>query len=67
MNWRKLARFAYEHRTLPEGTLEPARLAALAEALEAAGCTDSEVLAHLRLQGPHWRGCLALDLLLQKR
>ncbi|HZU37632.1 MAG TPA: hypothetical protein VFA18_17055 [Gemmataceae bacterium] len=61
-----LARSAYENRALPEGTLEPARLAALADALEAAGCTDSEVLAHLRSLGPHTRGCWAVDLILDR-
>lgn len=62
-----LTRAAYDNRTLPEGTLDPARLAALADDLEAAGCTDSEVLGHLRLPGLHWRGCWPLDLLLDKK
>ncbi len=62
----KLAKDAYEHRRLPEGTLDPGRLGALADALEAAGCNDQEVLAHLRQAGEHYRGCWPLDLLLQK-
>ena len=41
------AHLAYEERKLPEGTLDPARLATLADALAAAGCTDAELLGHL--------------------
>jgi hypothetical protein len=61
-----LAEAAYQERTLPSGTLEPARLAVLADALEDAGCADKEVLAHLRGPGPHVRGCWVVDLLLGK-
>jgi hypothetical protein len=59
-----LAQAAYEHRTLPAGTLEPARLALLADALEEAGCANTDVLGHLRGPGPHVRGCHAVDLCL---
>jgi hypothetical protein len=59
-----LAQAAYDDRTLPAGTLAAARLAALADALEEAGCTDDELLGHLRSPGPHVRGCFALDLVL---
>jgi hypothetical protein len=38
----------------------------LADALEDAGCTDADILSHLRSPGPHVRGCWALDLLLGK-
>jgi hypothetical protein len=38
----------------------------LADALEEAGCTDADVLGHLRGPGPHVRGCFAVDLLLNK-
>jgi hypothetical protein len=38
----------------------------LAEALEAAGCGDAELLGHLRGPGPHARGCRAVDLVLGK-
>jgi hypothetical protein len=61
-----LAQAAYDHRDLPAGTLDPARLAVLADALEEAGCTDPDLLAHLRGPGPHARGCWAVDLLLGK-
>jgi hypothetical protein len=40
------------------------RMPVLADALEDAGCTDAELLAHLRSPGPHVRGCWAIDLLL---
>ena len=61
-----LARSAYDERHLPEGTLDPRRLAALADALAAAGCTDAGLLGHLRSAGPHVRGCWALDTVLTK-
>ena len=59
-----LGQAAYEQRDLPAGTLDLARLAVLADALEGAGCTDSDLLGHLRGPGPHVRGCWAVDLLL---
>jgi hypothetical protein len=59
-----LAQSAYAERTLPEGTLDAALLALLADALEDAGCTDAELLGHLRGPGPHVRGCWAVDLIL---
>jgi hypothetical protein len=61
-----LAAHAYEERCLPQGTLDLARLAVLADALEEAGCTDASILAHLRGPGRHVQGCFALDLLLGK-
>jgi hypothetical protein len=62
----RLARAAYDDRNLPDGTLDPALLAALADALEDAGCTDADLLGHLRSPGPHVRGCWAVDLVLGK-
>jgi hypothetical protein len=59
-----LARAAAEERSLPEGTLDPFRLAVLADALEEAGCTDGELLGHLRRRGPHVLGCWVIDQLL---
>jgi hypothetical protein len=56
----KLAQAIYEERDLQ-------RLAVLADALEDAGCDSAEVLGHLRSEGPHVRGCWALDLVLGKR
>jgi hypothetical protein len=54
-----LAQGIYEERAFD-------RLAILADALEEAGCTDAELLGHLRGPGPHTRGCWALDLALGK-
>lgn len=52
-----LARAAYDERTMPAGTLDPARLSILADAFEDAGCDLADVLGHLRGPGPHVRGC----------
>src|SRR5262249_31770929 len=38
----------------------------LADALEAAGCADTDILNHCRGPGPHVRGCWVVDLLLGK-
>jgi hypothetical protein len=61
-----LAQAAYEERELPAGTLDLARLAVLADALEEAGCADADILNHCRRAGVHVRGCWAVDLLLGK-
>jgi hypothetical protein len=42
------------------------RLPILADALEDAGCTHPDVLAHCRGDGPHARGCWVVDLILGK-
>jgi hypothetical protein len=60
----KLARVIYEERRLPWGELDLHLLAALAEVLEDAGCTDAVILGHCRAEGPHVRGCWVVDLLL---
>jgi hypothetical protein len=62
----KLAQAIYDERELPSGHLDTSRLAVLADALEEAGCTDAELLAHLRSPGPHCRGCWPLDAVLGK-
>lgn len=41
-------------------------LGALADALEDAGCTDADLLGHLRGPGPHALGCWCVDLILGK-
>ena len=38
----------------------------LGDALEDAGCTNPDLLGHLRGPGPHVRGCWALDAILGK-
>jgi hypothetical protein len=64
---KRLAEAACEHRLLPTGQLDPERLAVLADALEEASMTDSDILGHLRQQGAvHVRGCHVLDWLLEK-
>jgi hypothetical protein len=62
----RLARASYDERHMPEGTLDNGRLAVLADALEEAGCTDPDILGHLRGPGPHVRGCWPMDLCLDK-
>jgi hypothetical protein len=61
---RRLAEDIYEERQLPAGTLDTARLPALADALLDAGCEDEELIRHCRSEGPHVRGCWAVDLIL---
>jgi hypothetical protein len=59
---RALARMAqstYEERAFD-------RLPILADALEEAGCTNSDILAHCHAKGEHVRGCWVVDLLLGK-
>jgi hypothetical protein len=62
-----LAETTYRDRAMPDGHLDPVRLAVLADALEEAGCVDAPLLEHLRSPGPHVRGCWALDLVLAKK
>jgi len=62
----RLAQTAYDERHLPVGTLDNGRLAVLADALEEAGCTNADILGHLRGPGRHVRGCWAVDLCLGK-
>jgi hypothetical protein len=61
-----VAQAAYDNRLLPSGLLDSTGLAVLADALEEAGCTNAEILLHLRGLGPHVRGCWAVDAILGK-
>ncbi|WP_246523659.1 hypothetical protein [Gemmata palustris] len=54
-----LARQMYESRNF-------SALPILADALQDAGCDDENALAHCRGEGPHFRGCWVLDLVLGK-
>jgi hypothetical protein len=54
-----LARGMYESRDF-------GAMPMLADALEAAGCPDPDVLLHCRGPGPHVRGCWVVDVLLGK-
>jgi hypothetical protein len=50
-------------------TLDPERLQVLSDAIEEAGCTDRDLLDHLRCTNrdrPHYRGCWVVDLILHK-
>jgi hypothetical protein len=62
----QLAKAAYDDRVLPVGTLDPARLLVLADALEESGCDEKDILGHLRGPREHTRGCFVIDLLLGK-
>jgi hypothetical protein len=71
LNWQsctipKLAQVIYEERELPSGHFDRSRLTVLADALEEAGCPDTEILGHLRGPGPHVRGCWVVDRILHK-
>jgi hypothetical protein len=56
---RRMAQALYEERNFGD-------LPILADALEDAGCTDADILTHLRGPGPHVRGCWVLDGLLER-
>jgi hypothetical protein len=56
---RRLAEVIYEGRCFNE-------LPVLADLLEENGCTDADLLGHLRGPGPHTLGCWALDLILAR-
>jgi hypothetical protein len=58
-----LAKITYEDID-ETGRLRNTRLLVLSDAVEEAGVTDAELLAHLRSPGPHYRGCFAVDALL---
>lgn len=62
----RIASAIYQERSLPDGILDNNRIAVLADALEEAGCTDMDILGHLRGPGSHVRGCWIVDLLLRK-
>jgi hypothetical protein len=62
----RLAQSIYEERRMPQGTLDTARLTSLADALLDAGCDNEELIANCRSDGPHVRGCWAIDLILGK-
>ena len=53
---RQLAEAIYTDRAFD-------RMPILADALEDAGCTDADILDHLRGPGPHVRGCWVVDML----
>ncbi len=56
---RRMAEGIYEERAFD-------RLPILADALLDAGCDNENLIAHCRSEGPHVRGCWAVDLILGK-
>lgn len=54
-----LARLIYNERAFN-------RMPELADALQAAGCADEDILKHCRGTGPHVRGCWVIDVALGK-
>jgi hypothetical protein len=62
----RLAQAIYPGRHLPSDYLDTQRLGVLADALVDAGCTEEELIGHLRSEGPHVQGCWAVDLVLGK-
>jgi hypothetical protein len=54
-----LAQKIYDYREFDQ-------MPVLADALEEAGCTDPETLAHCRRPGPHCKGCWVVDAVLEK-
>jgi hypothetical protein len=54
-----IARRVYEERAFHD-------LPILADALEDAGCTEADILAHCRQPGEHVRGCWVVDLILRR-
>lgn len=61
----QLATASYHERS-PDGRVDNALLAVLADALEEAGCSDQVIMAHLKSGGDHWRGCHVIDAILGK-
>jgi hypothetical protein len=55
----KIAQAIYDERAFE-------RVPILADALEEAGCTHADIVAHGRQPGPHVRGCWVVDLVLGK-
>lgn len=62
--WRSETVLALAAGIYAEGAFD--RLPILADALEEAGCDNTDILAHCRGPGPHVRGCWVVDLILGK-
>jgi hypothetical protein len=61
----RMAQAIYEAGSA-RGSLNADDLAGLADVLEAAGCTNAEILSHCRNPGYHTLGCWVVDLVLGK-
>jgi hypothetical protein len=64
LTWNHATVHAIAGRIYDERTFHD--LPILADALEDAGCTDPDILAHCRQGGEHVRGCWVVDLILGK-
>jgi hypothetical protein len=62
-----LAQAIYEDRHLPSRLFDNQRMGILADALEEAGCDNTDILDHCRQPGEHVRGCWVVDALLGKQ
>jgi hypothetical protein len=62
--WRTVAAVAVARAIYDQHHFQ--ELSTLADALEEAGCDNADLLAHLRGPGPHARGCLPVDAVLDK-
>jgi hypothetical protein len=61
--WRNEATLSLAHFMYGSGDFSAMPI--LGDALEEAGCSDADVLAHCRGPGPHVRGCWVVDELLE--
>jgi hypothetical protein len=64
LSWRDGTVVRLAEALFAERAFTAERMGILADALEDAGCSDAELLGHLRGPGPHVRGCWGLDLIL---
>jgi hypothetical protein len=62
--WRAPGVLALAREMYNSGTFN--RMPALADALQAAGCTDDDILRHCRVPTAHARGCWVVDLILNR-
>jgi hypothetical protein len=60
----RMAKTISQWQSGPNGYLNQATLAVLADVMEENGCTSVEILEHLRAPLPHVRDCWVLELLL---
>ncbi len=63
----RVAQTIYDDRHLPSGLFDNQRMGILADALEEAGCDNTDILEHCRQGGEHVRGCWVVDLVLGKQ
>jgi hypothetical protein len=62
----RIAQAIYDGRRARSGLFDNQRMGVLADALEDAGCANTDILNHCRLPGEHFRGCWVVDALLGK-